>query len=80
MLVPFNFSTETQFLTKYKKKDGKNTLGKSLIADTTILKDVIIEIEPRHSDFISTADKGHLESCTIKVFIDKATIIESMLA
>lgn len=80
MIVPFNFTSETQFLTKYKKKEGKNTLGISLLSEKTILKDVVIEVEPRHSDFIEISDKKQLESCTIKVYIDKSSIIESLMA
>jgi len=43
--VPFNFTTETQFLTKYKSKEGRNTLGQALIADKMIKKDLRFEIE-----------------------------------
>ena len=51
-----------------------------MLSEKTILKDVVIEVEPRHSDFIEISDKKQLESCTIKVYIDKSSIIESLLA
>ena len=57
-LVPFNFTTETQFLTKYKSREGKNTLGQALIADKVIKKNLRFEIEARASDFLELSQRG----------------------
>ena len=56
--MPFNFTTETQFLSKYKSKEGKNTLGQALIADKVIKKSLRFEIEARSSDFIELSQRG----------------------
>ena len=77
--MPFNFTTETQFLTKYKSKEGRNTLGQALITDKMIKKDLTFEIEVRSSVFIELTQRGQLDSATIKVFIDKGSVIDSLM-
>jgi len=49
-----------------------------LIADKMIKKNLKFEIEARSSDFIELSQRGHLDSATIKVFIDKGSVIDSL--
>ena len=81
MTVPFNFSKETQYLDSYKKqKKDANTLGNVLGDEDMIQKDVTLELEVRDSDFIKIKSKGHLESCFIKVQLDRSSILDCILA
>ena len=78
--IPFNFTLETQYLTKYKSKATKNTLGKTLLDDTMIKPNLRFEVEARSSDFIELTQKSQLETAFINVYIDKSSIVDSLLA
>ena len=81
MTVPFNFSKETQFMEAYKKKrQGANTLDDVLNTDSILHKDVCLELEVRDSDFIEIMSRGHLESCFVRVSLDRASIVDCLMA
>ena len=81
MTVPFNFTKETQYMEAYKKKkQGANTLGDVLNTDTVLHKEVQLELEVRDSDFVELMSRGHLESCFVKVSLDRETIVDCLLA
>jgi len=44
-----------------------------------IKKELLYEFEVRSSDFIELCQKGHLESATIKIYIDKSSVIDSLM-
>ena len=79
--MPFNFSKETQYLNAYKKKkQGANTLGSVLNTDNILHKDVRLELEVRDSDFIQIKSRGHLESCSVRVQLDRSSILDCLMA
>ena len=81
MIVPMNFTKETQYMTTFKqKKKGGNTLKDALGGDDMILENVTLELEPRDSDFIRLDSKGYLYTAFIKVWLDKASIVDCLMA
>ena len=81
MTVPMNFTKETQYMTTFKqKKKGGNTLKDALGGDDMILENVTLELEPRDSDFIRLDSKGYLYTAFIKVWLDKASIVDCLMA
>ena len=82
MTVPMNFTKETQYMTEFKpQKQGGNTLASALGADENmILKDIRFELEPRDSDLIRLYSKGYLESAFVKVWLDRSSIVDCLMA
>ena len=79
--MPFGFSKETQFLDAYKKKkQGANTLGNVLNTQKILQKDVRLELEVRDSDLIQINSRGHLESCFVKVQLNRDSIVDCLMA
>lgn len=63
-----------------QKKSGANTLGDVLNTDQVLHKEVQLELEVRDSDFIELMSRGHLESCFVKVKLDRASIVDCLMA
>ena len=81
MIVPMNFTKETQYMTSFRqKKKGGNTLKDAIGGDDMILENVTLEIEPRDSDFIRLDSKGYLFTAFIKVWLDKSSILDCLMA
>ena len=81
MIVPMNFTKETQYMSTFKqKKKGGNTLKDALSGDDMILENVTLELEPRDSDFIRLDSKGYLYTAFIKVWLDKSSIVDCLMA
>ena len=45
-----------------------------------ILENVTLELEPRDSDFIRLDSKGYLYTAFIKVWLDKSSIVDCLMA
>ena len=63
-----------------QKKKGGNTLKDALSGDDMILENVTLELEPRDSDFIRLDSKGYLYTAFIKVWLDKSSIVDCLMA
>jgi len=64
-----------------EKKTGANTLSAALGSDDDmILKNIRLEVEARDSDFIRLDSRGHLESSFIKVWLDRSSIVDCLMA
>ena len=81
LVTPFNFCKETQFLEAHRKKvSSGNTLADILNTSSVILKDLRLELEVRDSDFVQIKSRGHIQSCFLKVMLDRASIVDCIMA
>lgn len=79
--TPFNFSKESMFLEAHKKKkQGANTLGNVFQQETILMKDIKLELEVRDSDFVQIKSRGHIESCFVKVTLNRSSIVDCLMA
>ena len=69
-------------MSTYKaQKQGANTLQAALGPDDNMILEYIrLEVEARDSDFIRLDARGHLESSFIKVWLDRGSIVDSLMA
>ena len=48
--------------------------------ETVLLRDIRLELEVRDSDLVQINSRGHLESCFVKVSLDRSSVVDCLRA